>query len=116
MNNLPFQGLFPELLNQYQACLYLFECISHAESKYVNEIKPFWYFRFVFDFLIYLLCVPPSGQVDVILQEVSSALFRHMLLYSIQHLREPFKGIGIGTDPEEIDFLQFQDVLVVDAF
>ena len=26
------------LFNQYQACLYLFECISDGDSKYGNEI------------------------------------------------------------------------------
>ena len=29
--------LFQELLNQYQACLYLFECIFHVKSKHCNE-------------------------------------------------------------------------------
>ena len=28
-------------LNQYQACLYLFECISHGDSKYSNEVQLF---------------------------------------------------------------------------
>ena len=33
-----FEQLFHELMNQYQACLYLFECISHGDSKYDHEI------------------------------------------------------------------------------
>ena len=31
--------LFHKLLNQYKACLYLFECIFHVDSKYSNEIE-----------------------------------------------------------------------------
>ena len=34
-----FQSLFHDSLNQYQACWYLFECISHGDSKYGNEIQ-----------------------------------------------------------------------------
>ena len=26
--------IFHELMNQYQVCLYLFECISHVDPKY----------------------------------------------------------------------------------
>ena len=37
-------GLFGKLLNQYQACLYLFGCISLCESKYGNEILKLWDF------------------------------------------------------------------------
>ena len=33
-----FLRLFHELLNQYQACLYSFECNFHDDSKYVHEI------------------------------------------------------------------------------
>ena len=32
-----FQRLFQVLPNQYEACLYLFECIFHGLSKYSNE-------------------------------------------------------------------------------
>ena len=38
LTNLKFEQLFHELMNQYQACLYLFECISHSDSKYGHEI------------------------------------------------------------------------------
>ena len=31
-------------MNQYQACLYLYQCISHGDSKYCHEIPPFWHF------------------------------------------------------------------------
>ena len=31
-------------MNQYQACLYLFESISHGDSKYGHEIPDCWYF------------------------------------------------------------------------
>ena len=31
---LTFHRLFQELLNQCQACLYLFECVSHCDFKY----------------------------------------------------------------------------------
>ena len=34
-----FQRQFHLLLNQYQACLYLFECIFQDKSKYSNEVK-----------------------------------------------------------------------------
>ena len=33
-----------ELMNQYQACLYLFEWIFHGDSKYGHEIPKWWYF------------------------------------------------------------------------
>ena len=36
---LKFYNLFHELLNQHQACLYLFECIFNGDSKYRNEIQ-----------------------------------------------------------------------------
>ena len=35
---------FHKFLNQYQACLYLYESISHGDSKYSHEIPKFWYF------------------------------------------------------------------------
>ena len=35
------QSLFHKLLNQYLACLYLFECISHGDSKYNHKIPEF---------------------------------------------------------------------------
>ena len=31
-------------MNQYQACLYSFECISHGYSKDVHEIPKCWHF------------------------------------------------------------------------
>ena len=37
-----FDNLFQELLNRYQACLYLFECISHDDSGYGNWFKIFF--------------------------------------------------------------------------
>ena len=39
-----FQRLFHKLLNQYQACLYLFECIFQGDSKYSHLIPEFWHF------------------------------------------------------------------------
>ena len=39
-----FQRLFYKILNQYQACLYLFECIFHGDSKYSNEVQKLWHF------------------------------------------------------------------------
>ena len=39
-------------MNQYQACLYSFECISHGDFKYGDEIVkcwPFWKFCDIFD-------------------------------------------------------------------
>ena len=41
---LVIQNLFYKLLNQYQACLYLFECTSHGDSKCSDEIHKFWHF------------------------------------------------------------------------
>ena len=35
---------FHKFLNQYQACLYLFKCISHCDSKYSHQILEFWHF------------------------------------------------------------------------
>ena len=32
---------FQKCLNQYQACLYLFKCISHGDFKYSHEIPKF---------------------------------------------------------------------------
>ena len=34
-----FYNFVPTVLNQYQACLYLFECISDGDFKYGHEIK-----------------------------------------------------------------------------
>lgn len=39
-----FKRLYHMLLNQYQACLYLFACIFHGNSKYSNEVQQFWHF------------------------------------------------------------------------
>ena len=41
---LKFLHLFHKLMNQYQACLYSFECISHGDSKYGYEIPKVWNF------------------------------------------------------------------------
>ena len=41
LNILKFQKLFQELLNQHQASLYLFECISHIDFKYGHEIQQY---------------------------------------------------------------------------
>ena len=35
---------FSWILNQYQACLYLFECVSHGDSKYSHQIPECWHF------------------------------------------------------------------------
>ena len=35
---------FQTFLNQYQACLYLFECIFQGDSKYGHDILQFWHF------------------------------------------------------------------------
>ena len=42
---------FHTFLNQYQACLYLFECISHGDSKYSHKIPEFWIFWNFWDIL-----------------------------------------------------------------
>ena len=42
-----------KFLNQYQACLYLFECISYGDSKYshwIQEFGHFWTFCGMFDY------------------------------------------------------------------
>ena len=39
-----FLRLFHKLMNQYQACLYSFECIFHWDSKYGHEMPQFWHF------------------------------------------------------------------------
>ena len=36
--------LFRDLLNQNQACWYLFQCIFHGDSKYGHEIPKCWHF------------------------------------------------------------------------
>ena len=36
-----FQRLFHEIMNQYQACVYLSECIFHCGFKYGHEIPQF---------------------------------------------------------------------------
>ena len=39
-------------MNQYQACLYFFECICHGDSKYCHEISKqiyFWQFCDIFE-------------------------------------------------------------------
>ena len=40
--------LFHELMNQYQACLYLSDCIFHCGFKYVHEIPQFQHFFTIF--------------------------------------------------------------------
>ena len=35
---------FHELLKQYRACLYLFECIFHGDFKYGHEIPELWHY------------------------------------------------------------------------
>ena len=35
---------FHKFLHQYQACLYLFECISHGDSKYSHKIPKCFHF------------------------------------------------------------------------
>ena len=40
--------LFHELINQYQACLYSFECISHGDFKYGHNISQLWHFFYTF--------------------------------------------------------------------
>ena len=37
-------SLFHNFLNQYQACLYLFECIFHGESKISHQMRECWHF------------------------------------------------------------------------
>ena len=41
---LKFLLVFHELMNQYQACLYSLECISHGDSKYGHEMSTFCHF------------------------------------------------------------------------
>ena len=41
---LDFLHVFHELMNQYQACLYLSECISHDDFKLCHEIPKCWHF------------------------------------------------------------------------
>ena len=43
-NCLTFQRLPHDLVNQFQACLYLFECIFHGDFKYIHQIPECWYF------------------------------------------------------------------------
>ena len=51
---LKFQRLFHELMNQYQACFYLSECIFHCGFTYGQEIPQF---RHVFtNFVTFLTC------------------------------------------------------------
>ena len=52
--------LFHELMNQYQACLYLFQYVSHCDSKYGHEISLtilILFTTFVFDLSSALACV-----------------------------------------------------------
>ena len=60
-NNICFGFLkcskFHNFLNQYQPCLYLFECISHGDSKYSHQISEFWHFC---DILYYRLLTPAA--------------------------------------------------------
>ena len=44
-------------MNQYQACLYLSECISHGDSKYGYEITKFLNFLNIFGPVVYS-CFP----------------------------------------------------------
>ena len=47
--------LIHKFRNQYQACLYLFECISHGDSKYNHQIQICLIF-FIFMCVTFLTC------------------------------------------------------------
>ena len=53
---------FHRFLNQYQACLYLFECIFHGDSKYSHQILERWHFLTFFDFFDCRLLTPAAGK------------------------------------------------------
>ena len=46
------QRLFQELMNQYQACLYLSESFFHCGSKYGHIIRQFWHFVYKFGYIL----------------------------------------------------------------
>ena len=56
----PFSS-FQTFLNQYQACLFLFECISHGYSKYSNEDQLFWHFWQILWTFRPVICSTPAA-------------------------------------------------------
>ena len=45
----------------------------------------------------------PAGQVDVVAQEVAHALLLHLDLQRLQQVGEPLEGLGLRTQPVEVD-------------
>ena len=60
---------FHNILNQYQACLYLYECSSHGDSKYSHQIPEFLNFGQFCD--IFNLSSAHACRVERVLESVS---------------------------------------------
>ena len=70
---LTFHSLFQELINQYQTCQDLLECISHGDSKYGNEIQQI--LKKNTKFVKCLTCRLHSPAVQKVLKNVLTLLF-----------------------------------------
>lgn len=49
------------------------------------------------------LLLLPAGEVDVVAQEVRHPLLRHLALQGLQQVGEPLEGLGLRTQPVEVD-------------
>ena len=51
----------------------------------------------------HLVGVPPPGEEDVVAEELGHVGVRHLLLHVFEQVGEPLKGVGVGTDPVEVN-------------
>ena len=58
----------------------------------------------------HLIIVPPSCQVDVVMQKKWVPALGHLCLHGLQQLLEPLKGMHVRTDPVQVHLLQCQSV------
>ena len=78
-------------MNQHRACLYLFECISHGDSKYDHEIPKFyhfWIFGDIFGLSSALACRVESIKVALLAEDK----FKYFLLDSNLEWNEMFSS------------------------
>lgn len=50
----------------------------------------------------YLLLLP-AGEVDVVAEEAHHVLLRHLALQGLQQVCKPLEGLGLRTEPVEVD-------------
>lgn len=45
----------------------------------------------------------PAGEVDVVAEEVHHVLLCHLALQGLQQVCKPLEGLGLRTEPVEVD-------------